>query len=79
MPTYDYECNKCGEVFEMFHAMSANPEVHCEKCGGDARKKVGGGSGLIFKGSGFYVTDYKKSSGNKGCSCPNSGSCPSSN
>jgi putative FmdB family regulatory protein len=67
MPTYDYECQKCGHVFEVFHAMSEAPKVKCEKtgCSGKATKQIGAGSGLIFKGSGFYITDYKdKKSGN---------------
>ncbi len=67
MPTYDYECQKCGHVFEVFHGMSEAPKVKCEKkgCGGKAKKQIGAGSGLIFKGSGFYITDYKdKKSGN---------------
>ena len=74
MPTYDYECSKCGHVFEKFHSMSATPAVVCEKCGADSKKKIGGGNGIIFKGSGFYVNDYKSSGGK--CDCSNSGSCP---
>lgn len=66
MPTYDYECQKCGDVFEVFHGMSESPKVKCAKkgCGGTAKKQIGAGSGLIFKGSGFYITDYKNKGGN---------------
>jgi putative FmdB family regulatory protein len=65
MPTYDYECRKCGKVFEVFHAMSETPKVKCTKrgCTGVAKKQIGAGSGLIFKGSGFYITDYKNKNG----------------
>jgi putative FmdB family regulatory protein len=62
MPTYDYQCKNCGHTFEEFHSMSADPLVICPKCGQPALKRVlAGGSGMIFKGSGFYRTDYKKS------------------
>jgi putative FmdB family regulatory protein len=61
MPTYEYECRKCGEAFEYFQRMSDPPMSVCEKCGGQLAKLVSAGSGLIFKGSGFYITDYKKS------------------
>ena len=63
MPTYDYECEKCGHVFEVFHSMSQTPEIKCEECGGATRKLIGAGAGIIFKGSGFYETDYKRKSG----------------
>lgn len=60
MPTYDYNCEKCGHLFEVFHAMSANPVKSCPKC--KSRKVgrlLGTGAGLLFKGSGFYTTDYR--------------------
>lgn len=62
MPTYDYECQKCGKVFEVFHGMSEAGPKTCSnpKCKGKVKKLVGAGAGLIFKGSGFYITDYKK-------------------
>lgn len=65
MPTYDYECDKCGLVFEVFHSMTETPKVKCEKprCKGKPRKLIGAGAGIIFKGSGFYETDYKKKTG----------------
>ena len=63
MPTYDYVCEECGKEFEVFQSMKDEPLKTCN-CGkgGAVRRKIGGGSGLIFKGSGFYITDYKKSS-----------------
>ena len=59
MPTYDYECRECGKVFEKFHAMSAKPRVKCPKCGAGCKKLIGTGAGVIFKGEGFYATDYR--------------------
>ena len=61
MPTYEYECESCGENFEYLQTMSEPPREKCEKCGGHLRKLVSSGAGLIFKGSGFYITDYKSS------------------
>jgi len=60
MPTYDYKCTQCGHDFEIFQSMSESHIKKCPECGGNVRRLVGGGSGLIFKGSGFYVTDYVK-------------------
>jgi putative FmdB family regulatory protein len=62
MPTYDYKCVTCGAVFEYFQSMSETPLTHCE-CGknGEVNRMISPGSGIIFKGSGFYVNDYKKS------------------
>jgi putative FmdB family regulatory protein len=61
MPTYEYECLKCGHQFEKFQSMRDEPLKKCPKCGRASLKKlVGGGAGLIFKGSGFYITDYRK-------------------
>ena len=62
MPTYDYECTKCGHAFEAFQRMSDAPLSSCPKCRGKVRRLIGGGMGVIFKGSGFYTTDYKKGS-----------------
>ncbi len=61
MPTYDYKCIKCGNIFELFHGINERPQVVCPKCGSIAQKQISLHSGLIFKGSGFYITDYKKS------------------
>ena len=63
MPTYDYQCGSCDHKFEAFHAMSAEPLSVCPICGEKVSRLIGGGTGLIFKGSGFYITDYKN--GNK--------------
>jgi len=62
MPTYEYECRKCSHSFEQFQSMSEEPLKTCPKCGGKVRRLIGGGTGIIFKGSGFYVTDSKKTS-----------------
>lgn len=67
MPTYEYQCSKCGAVFEVFQSINDPPVSRCEKCGreGCVERLVGSGAGLIFKGSGFYITDYKRSGGEK--------------
>ncbi len=67
MPTYEYACQKCGHEFEQFQSMRDEPLKKCPKCKKAGLKRlVGGGAGLIFKGTGFYITDYKnKSSGKK--------------
>src|SRR5258707_3390513 len=60
MPTYEYVCQKCGHEFEIFQSMRDEPLKKCPECKKAALKRlVGGGAGLIFKGSGFYITDYK--------------------
>jgi len=66
MPTYDYQCNACGHQLEIFQSMSDEPVRLCPECGKEELKRlVGGGLGVIFKGSGFYVNDSKKSSSAK--------------
>lgn len=62
MPTYDYECRHCTHTFEYFQSMSDEPLEICPECGGALRRLIGGGSGIIFKGSGFYVTDSRNGS-----------------
>ena len=64
MPTYDYKCENCDHMFEYFQAMSDLPLKKCPECSGKIRRLVSGGSGLIFKGSGFYLTDYAKKKSN---------------
>ncbi len=59
MPTYDYECTQCGHGFEAFHGISAEPLKDCPKCDGDVKRLIGTGGGILFKGSGFYETDYR--------------------
>jgi putative FmdB family regulatory protein len=59
MPTYEYQCPE-GHVFEKFQKMSDKPQAKCPVCGKPATRKISGGAGLVFKGSGFYITDYGK-------------------
>lgn len=61
MPTYHYRCPSCGHEFEKFEKMSAKTRAKCTKCGTRAERLISGGVGLVFKGSGFYITDYKRS------------------
>ncbi|MFP4176025.1 MAG: FmdB family zinc ribbon protein [Planctomycetota bacterium] len=79
MPTYEYVCNECDHLFEKFQSMSDDPVEECPKCKGNVRRLISGGAGLVFKGSGFYITDSRNDSG--GCeqseSCED-GSCPMS-
>ena len=59
MPTYEYRCKDCGHQFEEFQSMSADPIDTCPECGGRAERVISGGAGFLFKGSGFYITDYR--------------------
>src|SRR5262245_19484097 len=59
MPTYEYECPS-GHVFEKFQKMTDKPRAKCPTCGKPAVRRISGGAGLVFKGSGFYITDYGK-------------------
>ena len=63
MPTYEYACEKCGKNFEIFQSMKDEPLTTCPDtaCQGKVRRLIGTGAGLIFKGSGFYITDYRSS------------------
>jgi len=84
MPTYEYECSHCGHAFEAFQKISDAPLEKCPKCSKKVRRLIGKGAGIIFKGSGFYATDYPKTPKSQGGSCPHAkpgggcGSCPSS-
>jgi len=60
MPTYEYECLDCKDRFEEFQKITDKPLSQCPKCGGKVRRLISGGAGVIFKGKGFYVTDYKR-------------------
>jgi len=62
MPTYEYECTSCGHRFERFQSITASPVRRCPRCGKKVKKLLGAGAGLIFKGSGFYATDYRSES-----------------
>ena len=59
MPWYDYQCEKCGAVFEVQHAMGEESRVKCKHCGSAQTVKIYGATGVLFKGSGFYVTDSR--------------------
>lgn len=59
MPTYEYQCPE-GHEFELFQKMSEKPRAKCPVCGKMATRQISGGAGLVFKGSGFYITDYGK-------------------
>ncbi|KPJ60774.1 MAG: hypothetical protein AMJ46_04705 [Latescibacteria bacterium DG_63] len=62
MPTYEYECKECGHLFEKFQKISEEPLSECPKCSGSVARLPGRGAGIIFKGSGFYATDYRSRS-----------------
>lgn len=62
MPTYEYKCLDCGTRFEEFQQITDPPISSCPKCSGKVKKLISAGSGLLFKGSGFYTTDYRSES-----------------
>ena len=60
MPTYEYRCGDCGSRFDVFQSINAQPERRCRVCGEDtAERLISAGAGIVFKGSGFYATDYR--------------------
>ena len=59
MPTYEYECQKCRKRHDVFQSITAKPLTKCPKCGGKVKRLLGSGSGFLFKGQGFYITDYR--------------------
>jgi putative FmdB family regulatory protein len=65
MPHYDYKCEECGTTFELFQGMNEPPVTVCPSCKGKVRRLIGKGAGTIFKGSGFYQTDYKNNQSKK--------------
>lgn len=74
MPTYEYECKKCSHNFEVFQSINDEPLKVCPNCGKEVRRLIFGGAGVIFKGSGFYVTDKNNSSSrSKAGKTPDSG------
>ena len=88
MPTYEYECDGCGHAFEALQTMTEAKLIKCPKCKKNKlHRLIGSGSGVIFKGTGFYETDYKKKSSSKSdtpkvdskpscaSTCPHAGKC----
>lgn len=78
MPTYEYECTHCGYSFETFQKITDEPLKKCPKCDRKVRRLIGSGAGFIFKGAGFYATDYRKtgkseSAKPEAAACPNAG------
>jgi len=63
MPIYEYECTRCDAVFEEEAPITAPPRQRCPQCRGKVRRLISGGSGILFKGSGFYVTDSRRAAG----------------
>ena len=59
MPTYQYRCNTCHHEFEVFQSITEDPLTTCPECRGEVRRLISGGAGFLFKGSGFYGTDYR--------------------
>lgn len=59
MPTYEYKCLDCGIQFDRFQGITEDPIQECPECSGQTKRLIGAGAGLIFKGSGFYITDYR--------------------
>jgi len=79
MPTYEYGCNTCGYRFEEFQSITDDPIVKCPKCEKSTVKRlVSGGAGLIFKGSGFYITDYKNNNSQSHAKSDGNGSAKNS-
>ena len=74
MPTYEYVCASCGNDFDVFQSMSDNPLKVCPTCGGAVKRKINGGTGVIFKGSGFYKNDSRTSSAPRGSEATGGGS-----
>jgi len=76
MPNYDYQCEKCGHTFEIFQSMNDAKLVDCPlvECDGAVKRLLGTGAGLIFKGAGFYQTDYRSASYQAGAKSESSGS-----
>ena len=66
MPTYGYECKSCGHSFDAFQSMSDEPLKTCPECGKAVRRLINGGTGVIFKGGGFYTTDKSGKRGKSG-------------
>lgn len=78
MPTYDYRCKRCGHRFSRFQRITAPAVRDCPNCSGKGtvERLISGGAGLIFKGSGFYITDYKKKNAPAESPSPSQGEKP---
>ncbi len=74
MPTYEYRCPACQHEFEKFQRMSDDPLAECPACGKEATRLLSAGAGLLFKGSGFYITDYRSDSYKKAAGAENGSS-----
>lgn len=74
MPTYEYRCPSCRTEFEKFQRMSDEPVAECPQCGARAERRLSAGAGLLFKGSGFYITDYRSDSYKKAAQADSGGS-----
>lgn len=59
MPTYTYQCNQCSHTYDALQSITAEAHSTCPECGSEIHRLIGSGAGIVFKGSGFYVTDYK--------------------
>ncbi|KAA3635224.1 MAG: zinc ribbon domain-containing protein [Calditrichaeota bacterium] len=68
MPTYEYQCIGCGHRFEEFQSMTAAPLTECPECSGKTERLISGGAGFVFKGAGFYQTDYRSKAYNEAAS-----------
>ncbi len=76
MPTYEYQCTQCGYKFDKFQNITETAVSECPMCGGFVERLISGGAGVLFKGSGFYVNDYKKDTCcSRGQSCDNPKRC----
>lgn len=74
MPTYDYKCKSCDHVWEVFQSIKAAPVKKCPECGKQkAERQIGTGAGILFKGSGFYITDYRSESYKKAAAADTNG------
>jgi len=76
MPTYEYRCPSCGTEFEQFQKMSEPPVYPCPSCGAEAERRMSAGAGLLFKGSGFYITDYRGEGYKKAAEADKGGAAP---
>ena len=79
MPTYDYICDSCKHEFEAFESIKADPQILCPSCQQETlRRKIGAGAAILFKGSGFYLTDYRSDSYKKAAKADSDSSSSSS-